>query len=79
MASKSSLINMVALLLAFLVLWSMLLFCGLMAVGILAILNRINELSRLALSNAEVDSGERIDSDEEDEESTAMNQTTDRR
>lgn len=71
-ASKSSLINMVALLLAFLVIWSAVLFCGVVIVAMVAVVNRLNQSSQSVLAETEKDElSTKTESDSESEDSSA--------
>jgi predicted Holliday junction resolvase-like endonuclease len=55
---------MVALLLAILVIWCMILFCGVVVVAMIALVNRLNELSRHTLPRHE-EINETLSRDEE--------------
>jgi hypothetical protein len=56
---------MVALLLAFLVIWSMILFCGVVIMTVIGLINRLNELSRVTTPSFHQD-----DEESDTEEST---------
>jgi hypothetical protein len=65
---------MVALLLAFLVIWSTVLFCGLIIVAMIAVVNRLNEASRATMpAPIELE----IDSDDDETSARATDQETD--